>query len=67
MTPLEAKFSLLGTDHAPGQEVRQGESGTGGQLVGAEITGTLVDFSHGDVNADAFPPAPGALDAFVAG
>ena len=67
MTSIEAKFAKLGTDHAPGQEVRQGDRGTGGQLVGAAIPGTPVDFSHGDVNDNAFPPAPGALDAFIAG
>jgi aspartate/methionine/tyrosine aminotransferase len=67
MTSLDAKFALLGTDHAPGQEVRQADRGTGGQLRGEPIAGTPVDFSHGDVNANAFPPAPGALDAFIAG
>ncbi|HVX89413.1 MAG TPA: aminotransferase class I/II-fold pyridoxal phosphate-dependent enzyme, partial [Gemmatimonadales bacterium] len=67
MTLLDAKFALLGTDHAPGQEVRQADRGIGGQLRGEPIPGTPVDFSHGDVNADAFPPAPGALDAFIAG
>lgn len=67
MTSIESKFALLGTDHAPGQEVRQGDGTTGGQLKGEQLAGTPVDFSHGDVNENAFPPAPGALDAFVAG
>jgi len=67
MTSIEAKFAQLGTDHAPGQEVRQADRGTGGQLRGEPLAGTPVDFSHGDVNDSAFPPAPGALDAFVAG
>jgi aspartate/methionine/tyrosine aminotransferase len=67
MSSLEAKFAKLGTDHAPGQEVRQGDRSTDGQLRGDNLPGTLVDFSHGDVNDTAFPPAPGALDAFVAG
>lgn len=67
MSSLEAKFAKLGTDHAPGQEVRQGDSATGGQLKGEPIPGTAVDFSHGDVNDTAFAPAPGALDAFIAG
>ena len=67
MTSLETKFAKLGTDHAPGQEVRQGDRGTAGPLKGEPLTGTPVDFSHGDVNENAFPPAPGALDAFVAG
>ena len=67
MTSLDAKFALLGTDHAPGQEVRQGDGLAGAALRGEPLPGTPVDFSHGDVNANAFPPAPGALDAFVAG
>jgi aspartate/methionine/tyrosine aminotransferase len=67
MNSLDEKFAKLGTDHAPGQEVRQGDRGTGGQLLGEKLPGTPVDFSHGDVNENAFPPAPGALDAFIAG
>lgn len=67
MTSLESKFAKLGTEHAPGQEVRQGDRATGGPLKGEALPGTPVDFSHGDVNDDAFPPAPGALDAFIAG
>lgn len=65
-TPLEVKFATLGTDHAPGQELRQA---AGGDLAlrGEPLPGTPVDFSHGDVNDGAFAPAPGALDAFVAG
>ncbi|WP_261803341.1 pyridoxal phosphate-dependent aminotransferase [Variovorax sp. PAMC26660] len=31
------------------------------------MPGTPVDFSHGDVNATAFEPAPGSLEAFVQG
>jgi aspartate/methionine/tyrosine aminotransferase len=31
------------------------------------LPGTPVDFSHGDVNDDAFAPAPGALDEFLDG
>ncbi|WP_152552786.1 hypothetical protein, partial [Bordetella bronchiseptica] len=30
MTPIEAKFARLSTDHAPGQEVRQGNAGLDG-------------------------------------
>ena len=67
MSSIEERFAKLGTDHAPGQEVRQGDSSTGGQLRGEVLSGRPVDFSHGDVNDDAFPPAPGALDAFLAG
>jgi aspartate/methionine/tyrosine aminotransferase len=67
MSALEAKFAKLGTEHAPGQEVRQGDPLPGLALRGAPLPGVAVDFSHGDVNDTAFPPAPGALDAFIAG
>jgi aspartate/methionine/tyrosine aminotransferase len=67
MSSLDAKFAKLATDHAPGQEVRQGDRSTGAALRGASLPGVPVDFSHGDVNETAFPPAPGALAAFVAG
>ncbi|HEV2290822.1 MAG TPA: pyridoxal phosphate-dependent aminotransferase [Gemmatimonadales bacterium] len=67
MSSLEAKFAKLGTEHAPGQEVRQGNDLPGTELRGAPLAGVPVDFSHGDVNDTAFPPAPGALDAFIAG
>lgn len=65
MNPIEAKFARLGTEHAPGQEVRRGDSGAG--LRGGALAGTPVDFSHGDVNEDAFAPTPGALGEFVKG
>ncbi len=66
MSPIEEKFAKLGTDHAPGQEVRQ--SGTSdANLRGQALPGTPVDFSHGDVNDDAFAPTPGALEEFVQG
>lgn len=67
MTPIEAKFAKLATDHAPGQEVRQSASTLDASLRGQAIPGTPVDFSHGDVNDDAFAPTPGALDEYVAG
>jgi len=67
MSALEAKFAKLGTDHAPGQEVRQGDALPGVVLRGGPLPGVAVDFSHGDVNDTAFPPAPGALEAFIAG
>ena len=67
MDPLEAKFAKLGTDHAPGQEVRQGSDVADAELRGEALPGVPVDFSHGDVNDTAFAPAPGALDAFIAG
>src|SRR6188474_3672892 len=67
MTLIEAKFEKLGTDHAPGQEVRQGGSIPETDLRGAALPGRPVDFSHGDVNDDAFGPTPGALEEFVEG
>ena len=67
MSALEAKFAKLGTDHAPGQEARQGYSLPGVALRGEPLPGVAVDFSHGDVSDTAFPPAPGALEAFIAG
>ena len=67
MTSIEAKFAKLGTDHAPGQEVRQRGGGADAELRGASLPGTPVDFSHGDVNENAFAPTPGSLDEFVEG
>lgn len=67
MSSLEAKFAQLGTDHAPGQEVRQGAALPNAELRGEPLPGVPVDFSHGDVNDTAFAPAPGALDAFIEG
>src|SRR6478752_825590 len=67
MSSLETKFAALGTDHAPGQEVRLGHGASGAALRGDPLPGVPVDFSHGDVNQSAFPPAPGALGAFIAG
>jgi hypothetical protein len=65
MSTLDVKFAKLGTDHAPGQEVRQGDAVTGAGWLGDPPPGVAVDFSHGDVNDTAFPPAPGALEAFI--
>ncbi|AGT08547.1 pyridoxal phosphate-dependent aminotransferase [Paracoccus aminophilus] len=62
MSLLE-KFSRLGTDNAPGQELRQKTDGL--QLRGDVLPGTPVDFSHGDV--DAFTPTPGAFESFAEG
>lgn len=67
ISPIEEKFAKLGTDHAPGQEVRQSGEAAGGELRGDVIPGRPVDFSHGDVNEDSFGPTPGSLDAFTAG
>jgi aspartate/methionine/tyrosine aminotransferase len=67
MSSIEQKFAKLGTDHAPGQEVRQGEAASDMPLRGESIPGVPVDFSHGDVNETAFGPTPGALEEFVEG
>lgn len=65
MLTITEKFARLGTDHAPGQEVRQATNDA--NFRGDALPGTPVDFSHGDVNENAFGPTPGALDEFVAG
>jgi len=62
---IQEKFSRLGTDHAPGQEVRQRSSSIEAMLRGDPIPGRPVDFSHGDV--DAFEPTPGSFEVFSAG
>jgi aspartate/methionine/tyrosine aminotransferase len=67
MLTISEKFARLGTDHAPGQEVRQGQAANDSWLRGDTLAGTPVDFSHGDVNENAFAPTPGALEEFVAG
>lgn len=53
---IAAKFARLGTDHAPGQEVRQQPSDTAPGLTGGVLDGRPVDFSHGDIDAHAPPP-----------
>lgn len=63
MNLLNEKFSKLGVDNAPGQEVRQDAKEI--QFLGEVIPGKAVDFSHGDVNA--FEPIPGTLDKFIMG
>jgi aspartate/methionine/tyrosine aminotransferase len=67
MNAIEQKFAKLGTDHAPGQEVRQGSDVPDTTLRGESLPGTPVDFSHGDVNVTAFAPTPGAFEAFAEG
>ncbi|HLS68445.1 MAG TPA: pyridoxal phosphate-dependent aminotransferase [Kiloniellales bacterium] len=62
---LDAKFSRLGTDDAPGQEVRQRSGGLESLVRGEKLQGLPVDFSHGDV--DAFPPTPGSFEVFSEG
>ena len=67
MSSIEQKFAKLGTDHAPGQEVRQADDQADTPLRGDLLPGVPVDFSHGDVNETAFGPVPGALEEFVDG
>lgn len=57
------KFQKLGVNNAPGQECRQDTGKINTDI--EEISGTPVDFSHGDV--DAFAPIPGTLESFVEG
>jgi aspartate/methionine/tyrosine aminotransferase len=65
MTRLDAKFSGLGADNAPGQEVRQNADELKSVMRGDVLHGRPVDFSHGDV--DAFEPTPGARAAWEHG
>jgi aspartate/methionine/tyrosine aminotransferase len=67
MLTITERFARLGTDHAPGQEIRQADSAQPLVLRGDPLPGTPVDFSHGDVNENAFAPTPGALEEFAAG
>lgn len=67
MTPIEVKFAKLGIENAPGQEVRQSPKADDTSLEGTSLPGIPVDFSHGDVNTNAFEPTPGSLDVFVEG
>ncbi|MDR0808905.1 MAG: pyridoxal phosphate-dependent aminotransferase [Gemmobacter sp.] len=62
---VQDKFVRLGTDNAPGQEVRQKTDGLHNVMRGEVLEGRPVDFSHGDV--DAFTPTPGAFEAFAEG
>lgn len=63
MRSIENKFLKLGSEHAPGQEVRHNTSEI--EQNDKNFSGTPVDFSHGDV--DAFKPIPGALDNLIEG
>ncbi|MAM11854.1 MAG: aspartate aminotransferase [Rhizobiaceae bacterium] len=62
MVSITEKFATLATDNAPGQEVRQNAGNISEIMRGDKLSGRLVDFSHGDV--DAFTPTPGAFDRF---
>lgn len=56
MMTLDDKFKALAADNAPGQEVRQNIGDINTIMLGDKLDGSLVDFSHGDV--DAFEPTP---------
>lgn len=62
---LNQKFSALRAENAPGQEVRKGTADIETLVLGDKLGGVPVDFSHGDV--DAFPPTPGAFEAWQGG
>ncbi len=62
---LDTKFARLGTDNAPGQEVRQKTAEIETLMIGDRLEGRTVDFSHGDV--DAHEPTPGAYEAYEEG
>jgi aspartate/methionine/tyrosine aminotransferase len=58
MMTLDEKFKAIETNNAPGQEVRQNLGDLNTIMLGKNLDGVPVDFSHGDV--DAFPPTPSA-------
>ena len=62
MDSLDKKFMYLGSENAPGQEVRRSNDQLIGFIRGEKIIGPPVDFSHGDV--DAFSPTPGARQSW---
>ncbi|MBK0326098.1 pyridoxal phosphate-dependent aminotransferase [Rhodobacteraceae bacterium F11138] len=62
---IAEKFRKLATDNAPGQEQRHNTGGLESLMKGDALSGRMVDFSHGDV--DAFTPTPGSFDVFAAG
>lgn len=63
MSSIEDKFSKLGAEFAPGQEVRQSIDEISFDI--DKISGTPVDFSHGDI--DAHEPIPGVQETFNEG
>lgn len=60
---IAEKFEKLGIDNAPGQESLQKSAEL--EFRGEKLTGPLVDFSHGDV--DAHEPTPGSFEVFAEG
>lgn len=60
---IAEKFEKLGIDNAPGQESLQKSAAL--EFRGEKLTGPMVDFSHGDV--DAHEPTPGSFEVFAEG
>src|SRR5215469_15575954 len=56
MRLIDERFARLGIDNAPGQEIRQSIRFDETLLVGENLQGIPVDFSHGDVDSSAFEP-----------
>jgi aspartate/methionine/tyrosine aminotransferase len=67
MHSIDQRFQRLATTYAPGQEVRLAAGATVALPAGEVLAGEPVDFSHGNVDVDAFMPTPSALDEFIAG
>lgn len=65
MITLQEKFKALEADNAPGQEVRQNSNNLNQVVIGEQMDGIPVDFSHGDV--DAFPPIPMSESEWLSG
>ena len=64
---LRDKFADIATNSAPGQEARHNMPLDISLFKGEMLPGQPVDFSHGDVNSEAFPPSPYSLQSFVDG
>ena len=62
---LDEKFKAIGTNNAPGQEVRQNLGDLNTIMLGEKLDGVFIDFSHVDVAA--FPPAPSSDEAWKEG
>ena len=65
MITLNDKFTALGAENAPGQELRQDLGEIDKMMRGEKLEGNFVDFSHGDV--DAFPPPSEAAQEWMRG
>jgi len=62
---LNEKFKSLNTQNAPGQEIKQGDEDLSSIMIGIQLEGVFVDFSHGDI--DAFLPTPGSKELWNQG